>query len=443
MHGPSACAMAFRVKDAARPIERAIELGAKPVTEPGRADGAEHPGDRGHRRQPALPRRPLRRAGTIYDVDFRSIDGADRSPRGRSASTVIDHLTHNVHRGHMDKWAGFYEQLFNFREIRYFDIEGKLTGLISQGDDQPLRQDPHPDQREPGRQVPDRGVPARLPAARASSTSRSAPTTSTPRVEALRARRHRVPGHARHLLRAARRRACRATARTLAAPARSDRILIDGAPTQGRASCCRSSPSNVIGPIFFELIQRKGNEGFGEGNFQALFECIELDQIRRGVVIVREAPTSRSRASRAKPRDRRMPTCPRAPTSARWARKASSARPRSCITAIRRPAGSTSRARCGRAPSTSTRLRRAGRALGRAAGARQRALPHALLAAAGAHGRAWRATPTATSCCSCTRARATSSATTAIWRSSAGDYLMLPRGTMWRIETERADRRCC
>ena len=106
--------------------------------------------------------------------------GVDRNPKGVGL-TYIDHLTHNVHRGRMDEWAEFYERLFNFREIRYFDIEGKLTGLKSQGDDQPVRQDPHPDQRERRRQVADRGVPRRPITARASSTSRSAPTTSTRR----------------------------------------------------------------------------------------------------------------------------------------------------------------------------------------------------------------------------------------------------------------------
>ena len=96
-----------------------------------------------------------------------------------SGLTYIDHLTHNVYRGRMDEWADFYERLFNFREIRYFDIEGKLTGLKSQGDDQPVRQDPHPDQRE--RRTTSRrsrNTSTRI-TARASSTSRSAPTTST------------------------------------------------------------------------------------------------------------------------------------------------------------------------------------------------------------------------------------------------------------------------
>ena len=95
--------------------------------------------------------------GSIYDVDFDVLPGVERNPKGVGL-TYIDHLTHNVHRGRMDEWADFYERLFNFREIRYFDIEGKLTGPEIQGDDQPVRQDPHPDQRELRRQVADRGI---------------------------------------------------------------------------------------------------------------------------------------------------------------------------------------------------------------------------------------------------------------------------------------------
>ena len=128
VHGPSACAMAFRVKDAASAYKRAHRLGRQAGREQGRADGAQHPGDRGHRRQPDLSRRPLRRAARIYDVDFVACRGVEHNPQGVGL-TYIDHLTHNVHRGRMDQWADFYERLFNFREIRYFDIEGKLTGL--------------------------------------------------------------------------------------------------------------------------------------------------------------------------------------------------------------------------------------------------------------------------------------------------------------------------
>ena len=101
--------------------------------------------------------------GSIYDVDFDFFpDAAALEASHASHLTYIDHLTHNVHRGRMAHWADFYERLFNFREIRYFDIEGKVNRARLQGDDQPVRQDAHPAQREPGRQEPDRGIPARL-----------------------------------------------------------------------------------------------------------------------------------------------------------------------------------------------------------------------------------------------------------------------------------------
>ena len=135
--------------------------------EPSRPDGAQHPGDQGHRRFADLPRRPLSGAPrtaagvSIYDIDFVPLPGVDQHPAG-AGLTYIDHLTHNVHRGRMDEWASFYERLFNFREVRYFDIEGKLTGLEVEGDDEPVRQDPHPDQRERRRQEPDPGIPGRL-----------------------------------------------------------------------------------------------------------------------------------------------------------------------------------------------------------------------------------------------------------------------------------------
>ena len=101
--------------------------------------------------------------GSIYEVDFDfHPDWQQRMAEADSKLTYIDHLTHNVNRGRMSVWADFYERLFNFREIRYFDIEGKQTGLFSKAMTSPVRQDPHPAEREPGRQEPDRGVPARI-----------------------------------------------------------------------------------------------------------------------------------------------------------------------------------------------------------------------------------------------------------------------------------------
>ena len=118
----------------------------------------------------------------------------DPQPAGEGLF-YLDHLTHNVGRGRMDVWVGFYERLFNFREIRFFDIKGEYTGLLSPRADQPGRQHPHPDQRERRRAEPDRGIPARL-------QRRGHP-----------AHRLRLPRHLRHDRAACARAACRSCRR--------------------------------------------------------------------------------------------------------------------------------------------------------------------------------------------------------------------------------------
>jgi 4-hydroxyphenylpyruvate dioxygenase len=187
-HGPSACAMAFRVKDAAYAYRRAIELGAKPVeTDVGpmelKIPAIEGIGgsliylvDRYGER-------------TIYDVDFVPVE--NRAPRPDAGLTYIDHLTHNVARGNMNKWAGFYERLFNFREIRYFDIEGQKTGLFSRA---------MTSQRIAGRQVADRGVSAGVPR-RGYSAHRARYRRYFPNRRRATPAGSAVPGYARYLLR--------------------------------------------------------------------------------------------------------------------------------------------------------------------------------------------------------------------------------------------------
>jgi 4-hydroxyphenylpyruvate dioxygenase len=275
-HGPSACAMAFRVKDAARAFRRALELGAKPVeTEVGPME----------LRIPAIEGIGgsliylVDRYGdrTIYDVDFLPAAGANSVPGAGLA--LIDHLTHNVARGQMDTWAGYYERLFNFREIRYFDIEGKKTGLFSRAMTSPCgkiripineSQDDKSQIEEYIREYHGEGIQhialstpdiyATVDRLRASGVEfQDTPDTYYEGVEA------RVAGHHESLARMSER-----------------RILIDGSAKDG--ILLQIFTKNVIGPIFFEIIQRKGNEGFGEGNFRALFESIELDQERRGVI---------------------------------------------------------------------------------------------------------------------------------------------------------------
>ena len=155
-HGPSANAMAFRVRDAGQALKLAIERGAKPVTGPVGPMELNIPAIEGIGGS-NLYLVDRYGAQAIYDVDFRPLPGAAPKPIGLGL-TAIDHLTHNLHRGRMDHWAEFYAQIFNFREVRTFDIEGQQTGPAVARDDQPGRQDPYPAERESGRAFSDRRV---------------------------------------------------------------------------------------------------------------------------------------------------------------------------------------------------------------------------------------------------------------------------------------------
>jgi 4-hydroxyphenylpyruvate dioxygenase len=225
-------------------------------------------------------------AQEIYDVDFVEIPGAKAAMAANAKGlTYLDHLTHNVHRGRMAHWADFYERIFNFREIRYFDIEGQQTGLFSKAMTSPCgkiriplneSQDEHSQIEEFLREYHGEGIQHvalgsddifhSVESMREQGVKfQDTPETYYEQLDA------RVPGHGENLQRL-----------------RADKILLDGAPTEGQGLLLQIFTENMIGPIFFELIQRKGNEGFGEGNFKALFESIELDQIRRGVLPAKE-----------------------------------------------------------------------------------------------------------------------------------------------------------
>jgi 4-hydroxyphenylpyruvate dioxygenase len=281
-HGPSACAMAFRVKDAKAAHERAIRLGATNVEVKAGDGELDIPAIEGIGGSRLFFVDHYGENGSIYDVDFDfHPDWQERMAQADSKLTYIDHLTHNVHRGRMVVWAEFYEKLFNFREIRYFDIEGKVTGLFSKAMTSPCgkiriplneSQDDKSQIEEFLREYKGEGI--QHIALGTSDIYQS--------VDILRGRGiafqdtpdtyyelldERVPGHGEPN-----------------AELEKRRILLDGAPTEGQGLLLQIFTQNVIGPIFFEIIQRKGNEGFGEGNFKALFESIELDQIRRGVI---------------------------------------------------------------------------------------------------------------------------------------------------------------
>jgi 4-hydroxyphenylpyruvate dioxygenase len=278
-HGAGANAMAFRVKDAAKAYAEAIKRGAEPAfTTVGPME----------LNIPAIQAIGgayiylVDRYGAhgIYDIDFVPIPGADEA-KSSVGLTYLDHLTHNLFRGNMDKWADYYERIFNFREIRYFDIEGKQTGLISKAMTSPCGKlrIPLNESRDDKSQIEEF-----LKDYNGEGIQHIALGTDDiyDSVEKLRARGipfqtapdtyyegigQRIGPHKEDVSRL-----------------HKNQILIDGAPTRGQGLLLQIFTANAIGPIFFEIIQRKGNEGFGEGNFRALFESIEADQIRRGVL---------------------------------------------------------------------------------------------------------------------------------------------------------------
>ena len=281
VHGPSACAMAFRVADAAAAYARAIALGAKPVA--GKLGPMELniPAIEGIGGSLLYFVDRYGERGSIYDVDFRWLEARDPKPVGHGL-TVIDHLTHNVHRGRMDVWWQFYEKLFNFREIRYFDIEGKLTGLKSRALTSPCGQIRIPINESSD----DKSQIEEYLRAYGGEGIQHVALGSTDIFASVEAMRRGgvafmdTPDTYYELLS---KRMPDLTADEVAQLSKN-RILTDGAPTPEGGRLLQIFTGTVIGPIFFELIQRKGDQGFGEGNFRALFESIELDQIRRGVL---------------------------------------------------------------------------------------------------------------------------------------------------------------
>ncbi|TPG17614.1 4-hydroxyphenylpyruvate dioxygenase [Sphingomonas koreensis] len=277
-HGPSANAMAFHVADAQKALQLAVENGAIAVK-----------GDRGAGELDIPAIEGIGGANlylvdkhhdeTIYDTDF-TPTGAGVNDNSVGLDT-LDHLTHNLQRGRMDYWAHYYETIFNFRQIRYFDIEGQSTGLFSKAmtaPDNKIRiplnesQDEHSQIEEFIKDYKGEGIQHL-----ALATDDIFKTVDTLRANGVRFQTapdtyfdlidKRLPGH-NHDVQEMRKR----------------HVLIDGAPETGGGLLLQIFTENMVGPIFFEIIQRKGNDGFGEGNFKALFESIELDQIRRGVV---------------------------------------------------------------------------------------------------------------------------------------------------------------
>ncbi|HEY2926122.1 4-hydroxyphenylpyruvate dioxygenase [Piscinibacter sp.] len=307
-HGPSACGMAFRVKNAPQAYARALALGAQPIEIPTGPMELRLPAIKGIGGAPlylidrfedddplaASPPPPggVRSATggraptggkSIYDIDFEFIDGVDRHPKGVGLK-LIDHLTHNVYRGRMAFWAAFYERLFNFREIRFFDIKGEYTGLTSKAMTAPDGKIRIPLNEESSRgagqieeflmQFNGEGIqhiallsddlPATLDALRKAGV----PLMTAPPATYYEMLDGRLPGHGEPV-----------------GELQSRGILLDGSTDGGKQRLLlQIFTQPQLGPVFFEFIQRKGDDGFGEGNFKALFESIERDQVRRGVL---------------------------------------------------------------------------------------------------------------------------------------------------------------
>jgi len=218
--------------------------------------------------------------GSIYDGNYEAIPGVDQNPVGFGL-TFIDHLTHNLYFGNMQQWSDYYERLFNFREIRYFDIKGAKTGLVSKAMTAPdgIVRIPLNESSDPKSQINEyldayngEGIQhiacftddiyATVEAMRAAGVAfLDTPDTYFDVVD------QRIPNHGEDVPRL-----------------QKNKILIDADAETKTRKLLQIFTQNAIGPIFFEIIQRKGNEGFGEGNFQALFESIERDQMKRGVL---------------------------------------------------------------------------------------------------------------------------------------------------------------
>ena len=286
-HGPSACGMAFRVKNARVAYDEAISRGAEPVETRTGPMELRLPAIRGIGGAMIYLVDRYGDALSIYDIDFDYLPGVDRNPVG-AGFKIIDHLTHNVYGGRMAHWGSFYERVFNFREIRYFDIKGEYTGLTSRAMTAPdgkIRIPLNEEGKAGGGQIEEylrayngEGIQHiafscdDLPACWDRLKALGTPFAPPPPKAYYDMLEERLPGHGEPV-----------------DELQSRGILLDGSTEDGDPRLLLQIFSQtMIGPVFFEFIQRKKDEGFGEGNFTALFKSIERDQIERGALQVEE-----------------------------------------------------------------------------------------------------------------------------------------------------------
>ena len=284
-HGPSACGMAFRVKNARLAYDEAIARGAEPVETRTGPMELRLPAIRGIGGAMIYLVDRYGDALSIYDIDFDYLPGVDRNPVG-AGFKIIDHLTHNVYGGRMAHWGSFYERVFNFREIRYFDIKGEYTGLTSRAMTAPdgkIRIPLNEEGKAGGGQIEEylrayngEGIQHiafscdDLPACWDRLKVLGTPFAPPPPKAYYDMLEERLPGHGEPV-----------------DALQSRGILLDGSTQDGDPRLLLQIFSQtMIGPVFFEFIQRKKDEGFGEGNFTALFKSIERDQIERGALQV-------------------------------------------------------------------------------------------------------------------------------------------------------------
>ena len=285
-HGASACGMGWRVKDTAKAYALAIERGAEPVEVRTGPMELRLPAVRGIGGSIIylIDRYENEKGGlSIYDIDFVYEPGVDRHPEG-AGFKIIDHLTHNVYGGRMAHWASFYERVFGFREIRYFDIKGEYTGLTSKAMTAPdgkIRIPLNEEGKAGGGQIEEflrayngEGIQHiallcdDLIAAWDRLKAMGVPLMAAPPATYYEMLDERLPGHGEPV-----------------GELQARGILLDGSTQDGDPRLLlQIFAQPQIGPVFFEFIQRKKDEGFGEGNFTALFQSIERDQVRRGVL---------------------------------------------------------------------------------------------------------------------------------------------------------------
>ena len=282
-HGPGPCAMAFRVRDSHQAYARALALGAQPIDTPTGPMELRLPAIKGIGGAPLYLIDRFEDGKSIYDIDFEWLPGRARHPVGHGFK-VIDHLTHNVYKGRMTFWSDFYERIFNFRELRYFDIKGEYTGLTSRAMTAPdglIRIPLNEESGQQGGQIEEylqrfngEGIQhialltddicASVDALRPAGV----PLMSGPNDIYYEMLAERLPDHGEPV-----------------GELQTRGILLDGSTKGGdKRLLLQIFSQTLLGPVFFEFIQRKADEGFGEGNFKALFESMERDQMRRGAI---------------------------------------------------------------------------------------------------------------------------------------------------------------